>query len=168
MTRIGAILGDGTEKEIELLGHYGRTFGVLMTIRNEFIDVFEADELKNRVENECLPIPILLAFQDKERKTEIHRLLGKKMTSKNIEKILDLSMDCKETRLLVEDMKKWVEEEISLISPLLKLPRRIKATTNSNIRRYLKFTYIFQYFNKTGVKKYCLSGKQKNVFTSIS
>jgi len=133
MTRIGAILGDGTEKEIELLGHYGRTYGVLMTIRNEFIDVFEEDELRNRVENECLPTPILLAFQDKMRKSEILRLLEKEMTDKNVEKILDLSMDCQETRLLVEDMKKWVEKEISLISPIPNCREELKLLLTATL-----------------------------------
>ena len=118
-TRIGAILGGGTEKEIELLGHFGRTYGMLLTLRNEFIDVFEPDELRNRVENECLPIPILLAFQDDARKAKILQLFKKKMTARNIERILDLSLDSKETRALVRDMKKWVENEISEISPLL-------------------------------------------------
>jgi geranylgeranyl diphosphate synthase type I len=117
-TRIGAILGCGTKEQIEILSHYGRTYGILMTIRNEFIDVFEPDELKNRFENECLPIPILLAFQNALRKEKILKLLEKEMTPKNIEMILDLSMDSEETRGLIKNMKKWVEKEISLISPL--------------------------------------------------
>ena len=133
MTRIGAILGDGTKKEIELLGHYGRTYGVLMTIRNEFIDVFESDELRNRILNECLPTPILLACQDKMRKSEILRLLKKEMTDKNVENILDLSMDCKETRLFVEDMKKLVEDEISLISPLLNCQEELKLLLTATL-----------------------------------
>lgn len=114
--RIGAILGGGTEREIELLGHYGRTFGILMTLRNEFIDVFEPEELGNRFEKECLPLPILIAFHDNSRKTEILQLLGKKLTKKNIERIVDLSMGFKETQILVRDMKKWVENEFSVLS----------------------------------------------------
>jgi geranylgeranyl pyrophosphate synthase len=118
-TRIGALLGGGTKKEINLLGHYGRTYGVLMTLRNEFIDIFEVDELKNRAEKECLPLPILLALKKGSTRTAILQLLKKKLTEDNIEKILDLSIDFEETRLLTMDMKKWVEKEISLISPLL-------------------------------------------------
>jgi geranylgeranyl pyrophosphate synthase len=118
-TRVGAIIGGGSQREVELLGHYGRTFGVLFTLRNEFIDVFEPDELRNRLENECLPLPILIAFHDESRKNKIHQLLKKKLTEKTIEEILDLSMDFKETRLLVKDMKKWVKTEISLIPKTL-------------------------------------------------
>ncbi len=117
-TRIGSILGGGTKKEIALLSHYGRTYGVVMTLRNEFIDIFEADELKNRIEKECLPLPILLALKNGSTRTEILSLLKKELTEDTIEKILDLSIDFKETRALIMDMKKWVEKEISLISPL--------------------------------------------------
>ena len=117
-TRIGAILGCGTESEIELLSHYGRTFGILMTLRNEFIDVFEADELGNRLKKECLPLPILIAFQDDSRKKEILQLLQNKLTEKSIERILDLTLDFGETQKLVNDMKNWIENENSLISPL--------------------------------------------------
>jgi geranylgeranyl pyrophosphate synthase len=115
--RIGAVLGGGTEKEIELLGHYGRTFGLLMNLRNEFIDVFEEDELQNRLQKECLPIPILLAFGESDRKEKIMNLLNK-LSAKNIKKIVDLSLGSKETTGLVKKMKKWAEEEISLISTL--------------------------------------------------
>jgi geranylgeranyl pyrophosphate synthase len=118
-TRIGALLGGGTKKEIEMLGHYGRTYGVLFTLRNEFIDIFEVDELKNRLEKECLPLPILLALKDSSTRTEILQLLKKELTEDTIEKILDLSIDFKETRVLTTDMKKWAEKEITLISPLL-------------------------------------------------
>jgi geranylgeranyl pyrophosphate synthase len=113
-TRVGAIIGGGTRKEVDLLGHYGRTYGILFTLRNEFIDVFEPDELRNRLENECLPLPVLIAFHDESRKTQILQLLKKELTEETVEKILDLSMDFQETRILVEDMKKWVKTEISL------------------------------------------------------
>jgi geranylgeranyl pyrophosphate synthase len=130
-TRIGAILGNGTENEIELLGHYGRTYGILMTLRNEFIDVFEPDELRNRLRNECLPLPVLIAFHDKSRKTEILQLLKKKLTGKNIERILDLSMDFKETRMLVEDMKKRIEKEISMLSTTFRCKKELELLLSS-------------------------------------
>jgi len=112
-TRIGAIFGGGTEREIELLGHYGRIYGVLMTIRNEFIDMFEPEELMNRYRNECLPLPILIAFQDNSIKAEIVQLLEKELTEKSVERILDLSIDFRETQALIEEMKKWADREIS-------------------------------------------------------
>jgi geranylgeranyl pyrophosphate synthase len=110
-TMIGAILGNGTEKEIEILGHYGRTFGILLTVRDEFVDVFEKDEIRNRTKKECLPLPIIAAFQDDSRKTKILKLLKDRVTEGKIEKILDLSMDCKETREIISEMKRKAKQE---------------------------------------------------------
>jgi geranylgeranyl pyrophosphate synthase len=119
-TRIGAIFGGGTDREIELLGHYGRIYGVLMTIRNEFIDTFEPEELTNRYKNECLPLPVMMALQDNSIKAEIVQLLEKELTEKSVERILDLSIDFRETQALIEEMKKWVEYEISNLPTALR------------------------------------------------
>lgn len=132
-TRVGAIIGGGTKKEIELLGHYGRTYGILFTLRNEFIDVFEPDELRNRLENECLPLPVLIAFHDESRKTQILQLLKKELNEKTIEEILDLSMDFQETRTLVEDMKKWVKTEISLFPQTLHNKKELKLMLEATL-----------------------------------
>ena len=51
--QIGAVIGNGTPQQIENLGQYGKTLGILMTIREEFINMFEPEELKNRFKNEC-------------------------------------------------------------------------------------------------------------------
>lgn len=116
--RIGAILGNGTKKETELLAHYGSTLGFLLSLRDEFIDVFEADELKNRFENECLPLPILLALHDDSKKSEILKLLQNDLTEEKIERLLDLSIDCKENKDLISYMKHLVEAETESIVPL--------------------------------------------------
>jgi geranylgeranyl pyrophosphate synthase len=119
-TRIGAIVGNGTEKEVEILGHYGRTYGMLMAIRDEFVDMFEADELKNRAEKECLPLPILLAFKDSSKKATILQLLKEEVTEDKIEKILDLTMGLKETCDLKDMMKQLVQKEVRQITVLKK------------------------------------------------
>jgi geranylgeranyl pyrophosphate synthase len=75
--RIGAIIGGGTAREINAIGNYGRTLGILMAVRDDYIDMFEPDELKNRFKNECLPLPILYAFQDKKAKEIIVSILKK-------------------------------------------------------------------------------------------
>jgi len=74
---IGAILGNGNPKEIDALGNYGRILGILMKIRDDFIDVFEPDELENRFKNECLPLPILYAFQNSKAKSKIMSIFEK-------------------------------------------------------------------------------------------
>jgi len=65
--KIGAVLADGTEKDLQTLGEVGYIVGLLGTIRDEFVDVFEPDELKNRFNREILPLPLLYVFQDSEK-----------------------------------------------------------------------------------------------------
>jgi geranylgeranyl pyrophosphate synthase len=123
--KIGAILGGGTREEIERLGHYGKTLAILMTIRDEFIDIFEPDELKNRAENECLPLPILFTFKDPRKKNKIMRLLkGNKITEKEIAKILNIVMDAKETQELKKEMLSSIKKEIQQL-------KFIKGSRNS-------------------------------------
>jgi geranylgeranyl diphosphate synthase type I len=113
-TRIGAILGNGTPQQIELLDHFGQTFGVLNTVRDEYIDVYESDELKNRAEKECLPLPVLLTFQDLNKKTAILNLL-KQPTKEAMEKVLELTMDSKETQSFTEKMRILRDQELKQI-----------------------------------------------------
>ncbi len=133
VTRIGSILGNGTKKETELLGHYGRTFGVLMTLRDEFIDIFEIDELMNRAQREVLPLPILLSLDDKKIKTEILKLFQKQITEKDVEKILDLTMNSEKTRDLVKLMKKLVKEENFKLKTLVNNKAELRLLLNSTL-----------------------------------
>jgi geranylgeranyl pyrophosphate synthase len=122
--KIGAILGGGTSEEIELLGHYGKTLGILFTLRDEFIDVFELDELKNRAEKECLPLPILCTLKDASKAGTIMRIVGESpITEKEVEIILDLVINSKETRELKREMRSLTKEESQRLH-LIKLHKK--------------------------------------------
>ena len=73
--KIGAIIGNGSEEAIKSFGRYGRIFGVLSIIRDEFIDLFEYAELRNRIKHEVLPLPVLYAMQDVEIASEVDAFL---------------------------------------------------------------------------------------------
>ena len=112
--KIGAILGGGTAEEIEVLGHYGKTLSVLFTLRDEFIDVFELEELRNRYENECLPLPVLLTFKDPKKAEELSKLFSRiKIDEKVIEDVADLVIDSKETNGLKKEMHSMIKLETS-------------------------------------------------------
>ena len=117
-TRIGAILGDGTPEEVETLGEYGRVYGVLMSMRDEFIDVFEQDELSNRAEKEVLPLPIIVTLADESKKPALLQLIGGEITDKNIEEIVDIATNSSESAALVSEMKWMVDQIISKINNL--------------------------------------------------
>ncbi len=107
--RIGAIVGKGTNSEIEALTKYGRILGILATLREEFIDIFEIKELRQRIQNECPPIQILYALQGKNSE-EIQRILLKtKMTNKDVDKLLDLVFETEEVRKLKKTMKALIK-----------------------------------------------------------
>jgi geranylgeranyl diphosphate synthase type I len=103
--RIGATVGNGKREEVEVLGSFGRELGTLMTVRNEFTDLFDLAELRNRAKNEVLPLPLLYAFQNKQVKTEILELLRKGLTQQSLLRITDLTTKTEQVQRLREEMK---------------------------------------------------------------
>jgi geranylgeranyl pyrophosphate synthase len=83
--RIGGILGDGTEIEIEALGNYGRLLGTASILRDEIIDMLEPDVLRHRIKHESLPLPLIYALQHAEARSKITSvLLKKKLQNKDM------------------------------------------------------------------------------------
>jgi geranylgeranyl pyrophosphate synthase len=116
--KIGAIIGGGTEQEIAILSHFGRNYGMLLSLRDEFVDVFEFSEIKNRLANECLPLPILLALQDEAKCESLTNIFNKEITPENVEEILNLSIDCTASKNLIVHMKDLVEKETYKLSSI--------------------------------------------------
>jgi geranylgeranyl pyrophosphate synthase len=127
--QIGAIIGGGSNKEVVSLTRYGRILGTLATIREEFIDVFEVEELNQRVKGEGLPVPLLYAFQDARSRKDIERLIRKEITEENVGGLLDIILKSKPVVKLRSRMENLSAEATLLIThvrneptkPLLKL-----------------------------------------------
>jgi geranylgeranyl diphosphate synthase type I len=116
--RIGAIIGGGTDRQIEALTEYGRILGLLATLREEFVDIFEIQELRQRVKNECLPIPILYALTD-QNPQEIKRILSKKrITEKDVNELLDAVFKKQEVRKLKQTMRELISNGLSTVSAI--------------------------------------------------
>lgn len=81
--RIGAIIGNGSNKEIDALGLYGRNLGLLVAIREEFIDVLEPEELMDRIKCKWPPLPVLYALQNVDKRNKLFDLLNKKRVKIN-------------------------------------------------------------------------------------
>lgn len=132
--RIGAILGGGTTKEIDLLGHYGKTLGILAIIRDDFIDLYEPNELANRVKNECLPLPLLYAFRDEIKKDKIRRLLGMdRITERETSMILDLVTETEELEQLRKEMISLFEAGRDSIKHLKRCKNVLKLLLESTL-----------------------------------
>ncbi len=110
--RIGATLGGGTAEEISVLGQCGKTMGILATIRDEFIDLYELNELKNRLKNECLPLPVLVT-KDSKLTESITKKLAAGTKRKELENTLDKIIDSAESKCLKDIMHLMVQEQSS-------------------------------------------------------
>ncbi len=110
--KIGAILGGGTLNTVKTLGEIGAIIGMLSILRDEFIDVYETEELENRYTHEILPLPVLVAFQDPEKKTQIIDLLGRKgkLTNGRTRQIVSLVMKSEEVKQLKQKMRLMLED----------------------------------------------------------
>lgn len=131
--QIGAVIGNGTPQQIENLGEYAKTMGVLMTIREEFINMFEPEELTNRFKNECLPLPILYAFRDAALKKKILEFIEcSEMTEAKLNELIELIYDAPDVRKLREYIHQAVEET----TRNLHYPKKIQDA----LTQLLKFT----------------------------
>ncbi len=86
-TRISAIIGGGSEEEIEALGEYGRFLGMLVILRDDMIDMLDPEETIHRIKDEHLSLVILYALQNPEMKSLVSALLKKTTTTKDAEKL---------------------------------------------------------------------------------
>ncbi len=99
--RIGAIFGGGSLQEVEALGKYGRSLGILLAARSDFVDIFENDELINRVKHECLPLPIIYALQNSAIAKNIQQILKReKVGEDDVNELIEIIYDTTELSAL--------------------------------------------------------------------
>jgi geranylgeranyl pyrophosphate synthase len=88
---IAALIACDRPDVTEALREYGRILGTLATLREEFVDVFEVEELNRRVHKEALPIPIAFALKDADLKDRITKKLKKReLTKTDVDELVDL------------------------------------------------------------------------------
>lgn len=89
--RIGAIIGQADNDTLEALASYGRTVGLLGTIKDEFGDMFNGQELEHRIKFEVPPLPLIYAVQDEKVNAEVKALVEQfdsKAAAKKIAKLV--------------------------------------------------------------------------------
>ena len=80
--KVAAVASGANKRQVEAMGRYGRILGLLGTLREDFVDMFEMPEILHRIQNECLPIPVMYALQDANAKEKIKATLSKTNISK--------------------------------------------------------------------------------------
>ncbi|MBX5327435.1 MAG: polyprenyl synthetase family protein [Candidatus Bathyarchaeia archaeon] len=115
--RLGAIVGGGNKMKVDALGRFGRIFGLLTMIRDEFIDIYEPDELQNRKEKDCLPLPLLLTLQDENTRNSILKLLSKrKLTEKDTSNLIEVIFQNQKINHLKKQMKALKKKALSKLN----------------------------------------------------
>ena len=131
---LGALFGGAKENEIEVASKLGRILGTLMMLREEFIDIFELEELTQRLAVQDLPFPIIAAMKEEATKQEILEIISKPAkTQADIDKLLDITFKTRPVKEIKTYMKTTIEEGIALTS---KLP-------HSNVQGTLKNLLLF-------------------------
>jgi geranylgeranyl pyrophosphate synthase len=129
--RIGAILANGSTKDIEKLSRFGRAYGTVSIIVEEFADLLSIEELSNRIKNECPPLPLIYALQNPKIKENLFPLL-KNINGKGVhEKVVDTVFDSNE---LIE-LQTLIISDITL--DLEKLPIKIKGKIREELKELL-------------------------------
>jgi geranylgeranyl pyrophosphate synthase len=131
---VGGILGGGKKNMISCLGNYGRNYGIVGTVIDEFMDLFDYEKFSNRLRNECIPLPVLCALQNKTIRGKIEPTLGEFKVSKNdYNQIVRLVTRSDEVEELRKDMLSLI------VNSNLKLDNIFKEnTTRRNLSVTLK------------------------------
>ncbi|MGE5575124.1 MAG: polyprenyl synthetase family protein, partial [Ignavibacteria bacterium] len=101
--KIGAILGNGSPRCIESLGQIGRTFGIVSMIVEEFSDMFDKNELRNRVENGCPPLPIIYALKDAKTRKKLSPLLINLIDKEAHARVIEIVVSCSEVQDFIKN-----------------------------------------------------------------
>jgi geranylgeranyl pyrophosphate synthase len=128
--KMGAIVGKGNSKSIETLGEYGRTFGEISTIADEFSDLLNSAELISRLKNECPPLPLIYALQNRKARTSLKPLLKSNLSKeKTHDMIVNLTLSLPEVKSIAEPLQAKAKSEFEKIGPIIKRKSREELET---------------------------------------
>jgi geranylgeranyl pyrophosphate synthase len=131
---LGALFGGGKDAEVEVLARVGRILGILATLRDDLIDVFDIEELRQRISVQDLPLPLLFAMQDQKAKGKVMNIISKpKITKSDVATLVDFTLEAKSVVQLKNQMQLLIGEGLALTN---NLP---KAKLQSKIQSLLSF-----------------------------
>ncbi len=117
---LGAVFGGGKDDEVQILAKVGRILGILATLRDDLIDVFDIEELCQRVAVNDLPLPLIFAMQDPVAKEKASNIIFKpKMTDDDVAELVDITLAAKPVVELKEKMRLLIREGLDNAHKLL-------------------------------------------------
>ncbi len=119
-TRLGAIVGNGTEREVEALGGYGRRLCYVFRLAEEVKDTLHLEgDLLRRLECESIPLPLLYtAKASKKNYFKLKSILEASVTSSDIKTLLELCFETEAFAYVRGIAQKNIEEGIKLLETL--------------------------------------------------
>jgi geranylgeranyl diphosphate synthase type I len=126
----GALFGGGKDIDVKVLARVGRILGILATLRDDLIDVFDIDELRPRISVQDLPLPLVFAMRDQKAKKEIMNVLSKpKITKSDVATLVDSTLKSESVVELRKRMQLLIREGLSLTNKLSvkKLQSKLQA-----------------------------------------
>ena len=112
--RIGGIVGCANEKDLDEITNYGRVIGILATVKDEFMDMFNFSELKHRIKYEMVPYPMLHAFQNNKIKEQIMATIEKNdFSKKDLPFIVETTFNSFEVKNLKSEFKEIGKKELA-------------------------------------------------------
>ena len=98
------------------------------------MDVFEIEELNQRIVSEYLPVPVLYAMQNKNTKKKVQKMFaGRKIKRKDVDELVNLVFKATDVIRLKKRMKEFVDESVQIVSELenLKLKTQLESLTST-------------------------------------
>jgi geranylgeranyl pyrophosphate synthase len=103
--QIGAVVAGANSEVIFKMGEFGKTYGFILSIVEEFADLFSSDELENRIRNECPPLPLLYAMKNPVVRHEVLQLTSSATIGEaNLKRIADIVIGLKEVQEICRKM----------------------------------------------------------------
>jgi len=119
--RMGAIIGDATEREQENLGKYGRLLGMVIIIRDDIFDMLDIKEAKQRMLYEHLPLPAIYALNTQKNISATYNSLRRNFSEEKMELFLRRIQESRGFKLTVKIMEEIANQALLRIE---NIPRK--------------------------------------------
>jgi geranylgeranyl pyrophosphate synthase len=131
---LGVLFGKGTKSECEILANTGRILGILATLRDDLIDIFDIEELRQRMSVRDWPLPLMFAMMNQDTPKSVANITKKgNITETNVAELVDFAFKS-------EPVIKMEEKMRCLIAQGLKLTNKLPANRSERqIQTLLKF-----------------------------
>ena len=119
--KIGAVLGNGSEEEVQHLGRYGLYLGIILELWKEFhVSVNWTLELNEKIENGSLPYSLLWASERSENlRKKLEDLVSMdSVESSDVKEVVEYTLATKVLNKSVKEIEKFADSAVEELSQL--------------------------------------------------